>query len=313
MRDALDAFLDHLEHEVRASAHTIRAYRRDVEAFIESVEARRGREARISDLNMRQARAHLAELHGQLAASTIARKLSALRSFGEFARERGLLDENEVALVRRPKHRPKLPVTLPVEEVADIIDAPAGDAAAAVRDRAVLELLYGAGLRVSECVGLDLEQLRWEGDRLTLRVVKGKGNKDRLVPVGRAAAESVRHWIARRPALVKPDSPGEALFLGKRGGRLSPRTVRELLRRRSLGTGARAVIGPHGLRHSFATHLLQSGGDLRSIQALLGHASLSTTQRYTHLDLGRLMDLYEQAHPRARAEDDAGEPGGSTP
>jgi integrase/recombinase XerC len=301
VRDALDGFLRYLETEIRASKHTLRAYRRDVEAFADAVEQRRGRAPRVRDLNLREVRAHLAGLHDTHAASTIGRKLSALRSFADYCRDRGLIRDNEVALVRRPKERRKLPTALPVEDVGQLIDGPARDTAARVRDRAVLEVLYGGGLRVSECVGLDLEDLRFSGDTLTLRIRSGKGNKDREVPLGGSAVRALREWLDRREELVRPGSPGRAVFLGVRGGRFSARTVRHMLRRRCLQTGARATIGPHGLRHSFATHLLESGCDLRSIQMMLGHASLSTTQRYTHLDMGRLMDVYEQVHPRARA------------
>lgn len=299
MRETLARFLVHLERERRLSANTRRAYARDVEAFVESVEARRKREARVRDLSVREVRAHLAELHGELAASTIGRKLSALRSFGEYCRREGLLDENEVALIRRPKLGRKLPVALPVEDLGQMIDGPQRSGAIGLRDRALLEVLYGAGLRVSEAVALDREDLRFEGERLTIRVRNGKGGKDRIVPLGRRGRESLDAWLARRDELETPRSPAEAVFLGARGGRLSARAAREVVYRRCQQSGARATVGPHGLRHSFASHLLQSGCDLRSIQAMLGHASLSTTQRYTHLDMGRLFELYERAHPRA--------------
>lgn len=310
MRAALASFLVQLETERRLSANTRTAYARDIEAFIDSVEARRSRPARVTDLDVREVRAHLAELHGKLAASSIGRKLSALRTFGEFCRREGLLDENAVALIRRPKVGRKLPVALPVEDVGQLIDAPQREGAIGLRDRALLEVLYGAGLRVSEVVALDLEDLRREGagghERLTVRVRAGKGGKQRVVPLGRKAAAALNEWLAVRDELATPKSPADALFLGHRGGRLSTRVARELVYRRCESTGARAVVGPHGLRHSFATHLLQSGCDLRTIQALLGHASLSTTQRYTHLDMGRLIDLYEKAHPRASLPDRSG-------
>lgn len=299
MRAALSSFLVHLERERRLSANTCAAYRRDVEAFAGSIENRRGRPARVRDLDVREVRAHLAELHGKLAASTVGRKLSALRTFAEFCRREGLLEENAVALIRRPKLGRKLPVALPVEDVGALIDTPQRPGALGLRDRALLEILYGAGLRVSEAVALDLEDLRREAGRLTVRVRFAKGGKQRVVPLGTKAAAALDDWLAAREELLTPKSPGEALFLGARGGRLAARVARELVYRRCEGTGARAVVGPHGLRHSFATHLLQSGCDLRTIQAMLGHASLSTTQRYTHLDMGRLFELYEQAHPRA--------------
>jgi integrase/recombinase XerC len=300
VRDALDGFLQYLRTEVRASPHTIRAYRRDIEGLMDSIERRRDRDPQVGDLSVREVRAHLAELHTTHASSTIGRKLSSLRSFGEWCRSRGLLAENEVTLVRRPKERRKLPVALPVEDVSRMIDDPQREGPVGVRDEALLEVLYGAGLRVSEAVGLDLNDLRFDGETLTVRVRAGKGNKDREVPLGAAATRALRTWLGARDQLVHPSKSKEAVFLGVRGGRLSSRSARDVVYRRSESTGARARIGPHGLRHSFATHLLESGCDLRSIQMMLGHASLSTTQRYTHLDMGRLVDLYEKSHPRAR-------------
>jgi len=301
MRPALARFLIHLETERRLAANTVAAYRGDIEGFAASVEARRGRPPRVTDLSIREARAHLAERHGELAPSSIGRRLSALRSFGEFCRREGLLDENPVALLRRPKLGRKLPVALPVEDIGAMIDGPQREGPLGARDRALLEVLYGAGLRVSEAVGLDLDDLRWEpGHRgLSVRVRNGKGGKDRIVPLGDKAASALRAWLEVREGLLRPEQATAALFLGARGARLLARVAREVVYRRCQQSGARTVVGPHGLRHSFASHLLQSGCDLRSIQAMLGHASLSTTQRYAHLDMGRLFELYEQAHPRA--------------
>lgn len=313
LADAIERFIEHLRSERRLSPHTLRAYRRDLEEFAARIEERRGRAATLADLNLREVRRDLAERFGAQAASTSARKLSALRSFAEFLRIRGEIGDNEPALVRRPKLPKKLPVALPVEDVSALIDG-AGhpDGALGLRDVAILEVLYGAGLRVAECVALDLEHLRWDRGDLTLRVVGGKGGKDREVPLGRPGAAAVRAWLGAREAMLpaskrmssgactKGHVPERALFLGKRGARISDRSVRELVYRRCLATGARARVGPHGLRHSFATHLLEGGCDLRSIQAMLGHASLSTTQRYTHLDLGKIVDIYDAAHPRAR-------------
>jgi integrase/recombinase XerC len=294
---------------VRASPHTVRAYHRDIAQFLDTVEERHGRPATPTDLDVRGVRAHLATLHGRRAPSTMARKLSALRSFGEFLRQQGAVDDNAVALVQNPRRGQRLPVALPVDDVTAMIEAPVPDDPRARRDRAVLEVLYGAGLRVSECVALDLSRLRWEGERLLVRVVRGKGGKDRIVPLGRPAAQALREYLELRPLLVQLRSPAEAVFLGNRGGRLSDRQVRYLVEQRST-ENAHARISPHGLRHSFATHLLDSGCDLRAIQSMLGHASLSTTQRYTHLTMGKLMDVYEKAHPRARLPREGEEPVG---
>ncbi|MGB1700624.1 MAG: tyrosine-type recombinase/integrase, partial [Nannocystaceae bacterium] len=239
------------------------------------------------------------EIHGTYGARSIGRRLSALRRLGCFCRERELLPENPIELVRHPKRPRPLPVALPVEDITRMIEQFDGGAPRDLRDRAMLELMYGAGLRVSECAGLNLDSLRWEQARLSVRVVSGKGGKDRVVPAGGAAAQAVERWISARGAFLRPHSPPQALFLGVRGGRISPRTIRTVVERACVASGTRAVIGPHGLRHSFATHLLQSGCDLRSIQHMLGHASLSSTQVYTHLDIGRISEVYDNAHPRA--------------
>ncbi len=290
--------MEHLETEVRASPHTLRAYARDVRAFLDGLESRIGRPARPTDLTVRAVRGHLAELHRRLAPSTVARKLSVLRTFGEFLRREGELEDNPVLLVQRPRLGATLPVALPPEDVRNIVEAPGSDPRER-RDRALLEILYGGGLRVSECVGLDVDHLRWERGRLMVRVVSGKGGKDRVVPVGRSAARALRAYLAVRDQLRRPRSPVHALFLGDGGARMGARSARNLVYRRCEETGARARVGPHGLRHSFATHLLQSGCDIRTIQSMLGHASLSTTQRYTRLDMGQILDVYERAHPRA--------------
>ncbi len=307
LETAAEQFLEHLQTEVRASVHTLRAYRRDIRGFTEGFASRRGRTARVTDLNLRSVRAHLADLFGHVSPRTVARKLSALRSFAEFCRSRGLIHENEVALIRRPKLGRKLPVALPVEDLNAMIDGPQqAQGVVGLRDRAILEVLYGSGLRVSEVVHLDLDHVRVEDGGITLRVVAGKGNKDRVVPLGHTGSEALQAYLRRRSELVKPKRPETAgVFLSTRGNRLGDRSIRNLVYRRCEETGARARIGPHGMRHSFATHLLQSGADLRSIQEMLGHASLSTTERYTHLDLGRVTEVYERSHPRAAAGRDA--------
>ncbi|MBL9106099.1 MAG: tyrosine-type recombinase/integrase [Myxococcales bacterium] len=298
MQAAVERFLVYLQAERRCSPHTLRAYRRDLEDFLARVAARRGREPALADLNLREIRHDIADLFHDVKASTLARKLSALRSFGEFLRREGSLADNEATLVRRPKQRPQLPVALPVEDIGAMIDGDGHrEGPEGLRDRAILEVLYGGGLRVSECAGLDVDHLVWQqGDDLSARVIGGKGGKDRVVPLGGGAARALRALLA-----VHPSPARGPLFLSNRGRRMSTRTIRALVYDRCLAAGARTRVGPHGLRHSFATHLLESGCDLRSIQRMLGHASLSTTQRYTHLDLGHLTDIYERAHPRAAA------------
>ena len=302
MRDAIARYLDHLEREVRASKHTVRGYRRDLEVFVAGLEARLGRPAAPRDLTLDEVRAHLADLYGDLAPSSLARALAAVRGLGEFLRREGAIADNEATLVRRPRQRAPLPVTLPQGDVRALCEGPPAlpDDPRGRRDRAILEVLYGSGLRVSECAALDLDHLRWEGDEATIRVVQGKGRKDRVVPLGRLGAAALRRYLEVRERLAGLRGDPRALFLGRGGRRIGDRSIRELVYQRCLATGARVRVGPHGLRHSFATHLLESGCDLRSIQSLLGHASLSTTQRYTHLDLGRVLAVYADAHPRAR-------------
>ncbi|HET6582042.1 MAG TPA: tyrosine recombinase XerC, partial [Nannocystaceae bacterium] len=294
-----ERFVEHLQTQRRASAHTVRAYGGDVLAFAAFVAELRGRPARPQDLDVRTVRTWLAAIHAHVGPASIARKLSALRSFGEFLRRTGVLAENAVALVASPKRRATLPVALPLEDVTDMIEAVEKPGVHGARDRAILEVIYGAGLRVSEVVALDLHHLEHERGTLRVRVEAGKGGKDRIVPLGRKASAALAEYLAQRDALVRASSPRAALFLGDRGRRMGVRAVRELVYRRCQQAGARARIGPHGLRHSFATHLLDSGCDLRTIQSLLGHASLSTTQKYTHLTLGGITEVYERAHPRA--------------
>lgn len=297
--EAVAAFGEHLRHEIRASPETVRAYLADLEGLRCWLEAETDQPVDVAAANLGNVRGYLSSLFGSRTSTTLARKLSAFRGFGEFLRRRGLVADNELELLASPRRRHRLPVALPVEDVFAMIEGGGVDSVQSRRDRAILEVLYGAGLRVSECANLDLGHLVDTQGRLHVRVVGGKGGKDRLVPLGRHAREALRDYTQHRVALLKPHSPREALFIGNRGGRIGVRAIRQLVSERSIGTGARARIAPHGLRHSFATHLLDSGADLRTIQALLGHASLSTTQHYTHLSLGALVDVYERAHPRA--------------
>lgn len=308
MREELAEFELHLQREVRASPHTVRAYVGDVSAYADFVEQTRDRDSRLADLNVRMVRRYLAEVHGKLAASSVGRRLSALRTFAEFCRLRGRLDDNPLVLLSAPKKGRKLPVVLPVEDVGALIDAPHRPGPLGKRDKAILEVLYGSGLRVSEVCSLDRAHVRLDGSRTSLRVVQGKGGKDRIVPLGSAGAAALEQWLAVRDAVAKPHAD-DAVFVGARGGRISPKVVRNLVNDRCQQTGARAQISPHGLRHAFATHLLESGCDLRSIQTLLGHQSLATTERYTHLDMSHLLNVYERVHPRARVPRVQSDPG----
>jgi integrase/recombinase XerC len=286
------AFREHLEVEKRSSPHTVRGYMHDVEAIM-SFAADKGRRPLATSLDVVLVRSWLASLFERNDAATIARKLSSVRSFLRFCKRRGVVRENPAALLSPPKGKRALPHFLTVEQAGALVEAPVGEGEAPeqLRDAAMLEVLYGCGLRVSECVGLDLGDV----DADEVRVRAGKGRKDRVVPLGRKARAAIDVWLRARQALV-PD--GQQLFVSARGQRMNPRVVRRLLDAHAIRAGV-GKTHPHALRHSYATHLLGSGADLRSIQELLGHASLKTTARYAHVNVEYLMKEYGKSHPRA--------------
>ena len=287
--DLVPAFLRYLAAERGASAHTLRSYAADLaelQAFL--------RGARVSGLaaaDARVLRGYLAWLHGRgLAKSSIARKLASVRSCYRFLARRELVAANPARQLASPRLPRRLPSVLPKDESKDLLDAPSEDTLAGRRDRALLELLYASGLRVAECCGLDLEDLdRRHG---TVRVM-GKGSKERVVPVGEIALEALDAYLDRSGGGNGP------IFRNARGTRLSTRSVHSIVRRRARAAGLARRVTPHTLRHTFATHLLGEGADLRFIQELLGHSRLSTTQRYTHVSPEHLMKVYDAAHPRA--------------
>ena len=315
VRDHLKAFVEHLRLNENASAHTVRAYESDLSqylAFLASHVGRRVSELTAADLDHLNARAFLSDRsrRGNSKASA-ARKLSAIRAFGRYLRREGILDGDPAALVGSPKREQRIPNHLAVEEMSKLLDTPDTSSALGRRDKAILELFYASGLRLSELVGLDLEDVNLSG-----RVVRvlGKGRKERIVPFNSTAADALRACLTDREALrmgsdagrvtrsgkrsgMRP--PREPLFLNYQGGRLSTRSVDKLVRRYVRECSTRFGISPHALRHSFATHLLEAGADLRAIQELLGHARLSTTQRYTHVNAAQLIDTYRKAHPKA--------------
>jgi integrase/recombinase XerC len=313
MAKALAAFGRHLAAERGLSAHTVRAYLGDIESLL--THACRQDCGQVGDLDIAELRSWLGELHrsGQ-ARATIARRAASARAFTAFAHRRGWLAADPGGQLGTPKvHRP-LPQVLAQDQMTAVLAAasPAGDdgtadpqpgtgdaaaieAAVCIRDTAIMELLYAAGIRVSELCGLDLNDL--DTGRRAVRVL-GKRNKERTVPVGIPALRAVREWLAHgRPLLAR--GPATAMFLGARGGRIDPRTVRRVVHTRIAAAGSVPDTGPHGLRHTAATHLLEGGADLRSVQEILGHASLATTQIYTHVTIDRLISVYHQAHPRA--------------
>ena len=288
----------HLASERRASPHTSKAYLTDLGQYAAWM-VRSG--LPLLPSSPTAVRGFLAQASGTCGPVSLGRKVSAIRGFYRFLVREGITPTNPARGVASPRRPRKLPQVLPEDEVAALLESPQGTAALAVRDRAFLELLYASGLRVSELTALSLADLDLE--RGLVRVL-GKRSKERIVPFGKAAREALRRWIEdARPALsAGPDgaSGRAALFLNYRGGRLSQRSIARRLDRAVLASGLSRRVHPHVLRHCFATHLLGNGADLRVIQDLLGHASLSTTQRYTHLDWKRLASVYDQCHPRAK-------------
>ena len=289
MPDSVAQFLDYLDHERGASPHTLRGYATDLAEF-RTFLARQGvRELARAD--SRAIRAWLAWLHDRkLAKSSIARKLATVRSCFKFLARRGAVELNPARQVRSPKLPKRLPSFLPKDESKDLLDLEPERSEAGLRDRALLELLYASGLRVAECCGLDRDDVdRQQG---TVRVM-GKGGKERVVPAGDAALQAVDAWLA-----VRGEERGP-LFTNSRGGRLTTRSVHRIVKSRARAAGIDRRVTPHTLRHSFATHMLGEGADLRLIQELLGHSRLSTTQRYTHVSPEHLMKVYDASHPRA--------------
>lgn len=287
------SFLSSLRFERRLSRHTISAYERDLGALAAFCE--KEGIASLEALDAYHIRSFAAEAHRRgLSPRSIARRLSAVRSFLRAEIENGRLKGNVASNVSAPKPPRRLPGTLDADQVAKLLEASSDDTLD-LRDRAMLELLYSSGLRLAELVGLDLDDLDFADQ--TVRVT-GKGNKMRILPVGRHALEAIRQWLPVRLGVVARDEP--ALFVSRNGRRLAPRSVQARLDRWARARGSKRHLHPHLMRHSFATHLLESSGDLRAVQELLGHASISTTQVYTHLDFQHLATSYDKAHPRAR-------------
>ena len=287
MSDKLTKFLDFLKYEKNASPHTVSGYQRDLLQFKNYLKNKK--------LNWEQAdniviRGFLAILYEKkVKKSTSSRKLAAIRSFYQFCIQKKWMADNPAKIVSTPKQEKTVPSFLTEEEMAEFLDFPRSEKVLDLRDKAMLELLYASGIRVSELIGLNLEDLNF--DERLIRV-KGKGKKERMIPFGRTAEESLQIYISR-----KIDEG--ALFLNYRGQRLSTRSVERTVSFYIQRSAVRRKISPHSLRHSFASHLLSRGADLRIIQELLGHESLATTQKYTHMDLKRLLEVYKKSHPRS--------------
>jgi integrase/recombinase XerC len=303
VKQLIEDFLEHLGDERNLSPHTLRAYRGDLDRFLAflageylAVTAGKIRAADVDPIAVRSFLASLAR--SGVGKRSQARNLSAVRSLFRFACREGILQNNPATTVRSPKQPQPLPRHLRPGELESLLDAARGDKPLERRDLAILELLYAAGLRVSELVGLDWRDLDLEGR--VLRVM-GKGGKERMVPFGVPAADALRRWLTVWDELRDVDPQvEEPVFLNYRGDRLGDRSVRRIIDRYVEKAAVASGVHPHTLRHTFATHLLEGGADLRSIQELLGHSSLSTTQRYTHLEVDRLLNVYRQSHPRAK-------------
>jgi integrase/recombinase XerC len=321
MKDQLRDFLAYLRLNRNASPHTVAAYDSDISQFL-AFTAEQQRKSRNQlephDIDLTSVRLFVTDLHRQQQTrSSVARKLSALRTFGRYLRREGWIEIDPASLAVAPKREIKVPAHLTVDEMSRLLEMPDTSEPLGRRDRAILELFYASGLRLSELVGLDVEDVN-----LSARMVRvmGKGGKERLVPFNRTTEGSLRAWVKDRHALranpksqiprlksprpgvrrPRPEAPSEPLFVNFRGSRLTGRSVQRLVGRYVGECSTRFGISPHALRHSFATHLLQAGADLRAIQELLGHVQLSTTQRYTHVNAAQLLEVYRKAHPRAR-------------
>lgn len=291
-----DEFAAWLRVEKRYSDHTVEGYISDISDFYRFA----GADKRPGDIDQNIIRQFVASLYATCSSATVGRKLSALRTFFRFLSRRGHIDTNPLAGISNPKAMKKIPVFLTVDEVFSLLEEPGSGDTFAKRDAALMELIYSTGMRVSELVSRDINHLDFETGMVR---VTGKGKKDRVVPFGNAAAEALRHYFPVRQELIlacaargkHPDE--QALFLNNRGKRITARSVERIIKDYGIRAGIKSEVTPHALRHSFATHLLEMGADLRTVQELLGHVSLSTTQKYTHLNLDHLTKVYDNAHP----------------
>ncbi len=303
-RDVLEAFSEYLRDERGYSPHTVRNYRNDLSQFVGFLVSKGllagGTEEGIKGVTPVLMREYLGSLFGRYKRVSIARKLSAVRTFFAFLEKRKGLARNPASETATPKLEKYIPTHLPVDEMFRMLAGVERGTVSGVRDLALMEVLYSCGIRVSELCSLDIPSMDLE--QRIVRVV-GKGNKERMVPIGRMALTAVKHYLAETEGLRRRvgNAAGEGpLFLNARGGRLTARSVGRIIKQHALKSELDYSVSPHALRHSFATHLLEGGADLRSVQELLGHASLSTTQRYTHVTLDRLMAVYDRAHPRSK-------------
>ena len=295
MEKLIIEFSSFLENERRSSNHTVKNYAVDLSQFSKFLEDKK-RNRDVALIDHATIREYLGTLFGKKNPTSIARKLSSLRSFFDFCIRRGFIKNNPAREVPAPKVPKRVPKFLTVDEVFALLDSPDTNGALGRRDKAIMELLYASGLRVSELVGLDHTDINLEEGSVK---VLGKGRKERIVPVGAKACEALRLYLDLRPALVSAAANHNAIFVNRNGTRLSTRAVERLLIKYLKRSGIQKAATPHVLRHTFATHLLNAGADMRGIQELLGHSSLSTTQKYTHVGIEKMMEVYDKAHPKA--------------
>jgi integrase/recombinase XerC len=299
LKDYIERFITWLKDEKGYSPHTVSNYLRDLNQFAEQA----GREIEVDAIDTPIIRSYIYSLNIRNKSSSVARKLSALRTFFRFLEHENIIPDNPMASISMPKQEQHIPVFLSVDEVFALLEAPGPGDSSAARDRAILELLYSTGMRVSELVSCNMSNLDFETEMV---MVRGKGNRERLIPFGAQAVKSLRVYLTEREELLRTrlqqgkKFDQNSLFLNSRGTRLTARSVERMISNYGRKAGLDKPVTPHVLRHSFATHLLEMGADMRSVQELLGHASLSTTQKYTHLDMVHLMRVYDKAHPKAR-------------
>ena len=291
----IQQFTAYLQTERDVSPHTLAAYRSDLAQMLAFAVREKGEAVSAQDVDHLLLRRYLAGLSKDTKKSSIGRKLAAIRSFFRFLLRRGTIAGNPAELIATPKKEQRLPFHLDIDQATSLMETPNDDQKNALRDRAILELLYSSGLRVSELTALDIGELDPSAGMVR---VTGKGGKERIVPVGSRALEALQEYLDQRG----DSAAGGALFLNTRGGRINRRSVARIVDAHVLRIAAFKRISPHTLRHTFATHMLEGGADLRAIQELLGHASLSTTQKYTHVSIDRLMEVYDKAHPKAHTK-----------
>jgi integrase/recombinase XerC len=300
----IDSFIDSLVTEKGYSDHTCRAYRKDLQDFFSFVADSRHRDKtrhkRISDMKSEQIdgiliRGYLGVLHRKNKKTTVARKLSAIRSFFKFLEKRGHISENPAEYIMTPKQDKTIPVYLSVDDMFRLLDSIQSDTVLDSRNRAIFETLYSSGIRVSELTQMNVSDVDFKA--AVIRVL-GKGNQQRMVPVGQKALTAIKTYRTRLHKKIGPEATTGPLFLNRFNKRLSSRSVARILKQLIAAMGLLTPVSPHALRHTFATHLLDAGADLRAVQELLGHKSLSTTQKYTHVSIDHLMEMYDKAHPR---------------